>query len=336
MKKTIGMLLVMIIIPCFTSCGIYKNSLYNEALALIDEGDYLTSYEIMEGLNGYRDSEKYADRFMFVPTMITKNRNGEKSSISFLYNEENLNTKIIETYSGGKTDCGEFTYDSHGRLISEVSTDIYGKKSTSKYSYDEYGNCIQHIETNAKGETQISTYTYGADGLTLKTKIAYFDGTESVQLFVHDDDGKLTSSGYNDSNGDYVIFDYQYDRNGNMTRITATHKPTGAQYSHAYTYDMNGNKIKHVYTMTSGKKEITNYTYNNAGWLIEEVYTSAEGEKSTYKYTYDTYGNPIKMVMKADDGTNLIIDIECKLVYIPYDLSDDVKEVHSVGFYVYS
>ena len=61
--------------------------------------------------------------------------------------------------------------------------------------------------------------------------------------------------------------------------------------------------------------------------MIKEVYTQANGEQWIYDFTYDANENLIKEVCNYSDGHTETMEMKYRLVYIPFDLSDDIEYI---------
>ena len=61
--------------------------------------------------------------------------------------------------------------------------------------------------------------------------------------------------------------------------------------------------------------------------MIKEAYTNFDGDKYITDYTYDANGNMTKYVHTGPDGQLYSINAEYKLVYIPYNMTEQIKDI---------
>ena len=107
---------------------------YDEAFALIKQGDDEAAYQIFEELGDYRDAKEQLSFFRYVPTkVLTKNQvYGNTTNIEYLYNEKNLPVKLTKTIDTHTT-VYDYTYDDSGNLTETNHVDNY----RIVYTYDE-------------------------------------------------------------------------------------------------------------------------------------------------------------------------------------------------------
>ena len=153
-------MLICVILAGFVSCD---KSDYNEALELIESGDYEEAYEILKELGDYKDSAELLKNFRFVPSSYVYKElyEGEEYKItaSVSLGEGNLPVQVVLIEDGEKYIC-DYTYDNDGNLIKEVYTDYDGDKSIYDYTYDNYGNLFKKYWSDSEGEYESGELQY--------------------------------------------------------------------------------------------------------------------------------------------------------------------------------
>jgi YD repeat-containing protein len=234
---------------------------------------------------------------------------GAGSSSTYTYPTGGLYATGISTPGGRTTNI---VYDSAGR-IQTVSPPYVNDSSTQEgYSvgYDSYGQVTSRtiVTDLANSETVQTTYAYDSNGnletikpnndTNLATTLDY-DALGNVTM-VTDADARETEFFYGYSGcgscggslGQLVkAIDplnkethYEYDANGNMTKVTLDAGVGGLQRSTSYEYDLNNRLVK-IVSPTGSANEMT-FTYDKIGRLTQR--TSFEGV--TTSYTYDHMG----------------------------------------------
>ncbi len=184
-----------------------------------------------------------------------------------------------------------YTYDAANRLSQITHTQSYYTRAKFVYTRDLLGNITKVDESGSwiSSTVQPTTFTYDAIGRLTKAvypgsktytytydkvgnRLTEVDPSDSF-AFTYDSDDKLTlkDRSYND-------ISYQYDSNGNLVWKTSTNaNPPHPEYNydfenrltrhltqagneHLYTYDGNGNRLKHYFSTA-----VTEYTYDTSG-----------------------------------------------------------------------
>lgn len=170
------------------------------------------------------------------------------------------------------------TFDYANRLIKQVNPD-----STS-ISKTYYPNGLEKTSTDAKGNT--ASYSYDVFGNLIEEKIP-FDKNYQYKKYEYDKNGNVTKmSVSNNVSGEtesYSITEYEY--NGRNMLIAVKNYNDGVIASAVqYVYDESGNKIRE-YTGLN-----TLLTIND----IDDVVSNGDSEYSVEKYEYDYLGNITK------------------------------------------
>ena len=75
---------------------------YNQALALIESGDYASAYALFKELGDYKDSATHLGCFYYVATASTYEEEGDSREVTISYNEDNLPSVIVEKCDNGE------------------------------------------------------------------------------------------------------------------------------------------------------------------------------------------------------------------------------------------
>ena len=215
------------------------------------------------------------------------------------------------------------SYNSHGDLISEISSNPSAEKRTTEFTYDAKGNITNQKElvndvlvTESRREfdgRDVISDTHGSDkNGWYKTTYVYDDNT--ITATEYGTDGKKVSdtvSTYNDY-GDYVkqvttladgtvsyTRECTYDTDGNLTadnyyQLIQGHKRID---NHSYTYNADGLCTKEIHVSTLDGAELSNesytkdisYTMNADGTVASSTAVSSDGNTYRYEYTADSF-----------------------------------------------
>ena len=261
----------------------------------------------------------------------TKNFTWQYDSTGNLYSHEDLvnNQRFV------------YTYDSTGRLVRQQVLNSSKKNIySSQYGYD-LNNNVSRFTSSAGGVSVTENFEYGKDNLASKytypsgktatytydgilrrnTAVVNTDTPINIQYVYRMSDrggqARTTKIGWEHINN--YIYGYEYDANGNITKITRRDKTvanstyeTQQQFAYdelnqliraddlakncteVYNYDNGGNILStKVYPLTWGSlsgvtaTKTTNYTYGDSNWKDK---LTAYGSTPI---TYDAIGNPL-------------------------------------------
>ena len=320
MKKILALLIVLCLLgSCLVACNSAK---YDDALKLIDEGNYTEAYTLLSELGDYKDAKALLASFYYVPVSGTFTEGDETLTVEFLYTEDNLPLRTVErlgdevmytadytyndnldlvkiVYGGGEPGEFVYTYDDERRLIKEEHSYGDGDAYSYEYTYDEDGNCIRSVFWYSDGGCT-TDYTY-EDGILLRTVETYEDGEVYTSDLFYDEAGKLVREEFESQDGLSDTYTYIYDENGNMIEEHDVYSD-GESAVYIYTYDEKGNKL------TANIAYTDNFSYS-------------------YEYTYDENGNLTKLVYTDPDGVIQGWEREYKLVYIPCGITEQIERV---------
>lgn len=184
------------------------------------------------------------------------------------------------------SDYEEYGYDAAGNRTSLRKRDA----QSIAYAYDALGRLTSK---DLPGSTDDVAYTYDLRGLQL-TASSTSGGTLTT---AYDNMGRITSAG-----GKLGAFTYQYDANGNRTRIT---HPDG--YYAAYTHD----GMNRPSTISeNGSTTLVTFAYDTIG--RRTGITRANGADTTY-----AYDNVSRLSQIAQDFANTANDATFTFAYNP-------------------
>ena len=291
-----------------------KKAKYNEALALIEDKKYEDAYKLLKELGDYQDAIDALKHFRFVPTQakieVVYGDMLISQTIAISYDENNFLKQAAYKESMGAQGESEYTvaytYNEKARVTKTVRTESDGTMIVTDYTYDEKDNLIKSVYSNpANGRSTTNEYVYNDQGKIAKETTTYVHEQEggepytstTVTDYIYDEKGNLHKEV-----DPYQIYEYTYDENGNMTKVVVSDAEDGSIYStNVITYDENGKMVKAIGTDSDGKTATTTYSYDENGNLVyglSDPYAGIEGAKGEHKFEY-------------------------KLVYYPFDLSDE-------------
>jgi RHS repeat-associated protein len=235
------------------------------------------------------------------------------------------------------------SYDSTDRLIGTTVTDTTTNSRKAAFEYDfDNSNHISNLTTTTPSGTTSIEYEYRKEDLPIRSEIAdgkkltlSYDGLGRVKATKLNTSTAVwnyyTYHGFTESNKTYTStllrteqnkdfgFKYNYDKNGNMTKLFVGTNTGGTDYTYSateterYYYDALGQLTQVNY---NDRNRRVVYTYDNAGNILSEKTYDISGSTptllttNTYTYgdsswgdlltgynnntfTYDTIGNPL-------------------------------------------
>ncbi len=236
-----------------------------------------------------------------------------------VYQYNSLDKTLVEGAPGGK--ITQKIYDTAGREI-EVRT--YTKGSPEYYyektAYDKAGNITNTKEGKVSG---------GKDSLSSETDFTFDNMNRMTDEYRHIAAGRREHIRYEyDSNGNrtrlleyadqtgekYLEFNYAYDFAGNLTIEDGSYVGSGSQdkavsgyYQKKYTRDYEGNILTEE-QLDGESYQATQYTYDYRNRQLTKIepYTS-DGKTKQTSYVYDKRGNTVsETLMKQGVASTLI------------------------------
>ena len=323
-----------------TSCGeedpsaIDPEKIYNEAIKLLNNGEYEDAYKKFFIIKDMRDVSEYLDRFVWVCGKENfSNASGVyKSYTVHTVNENGYVTETKETNNGGVTYITKYFYetDQGGLLLETVRWQVGTDENVVvSYYYDEYGVLQKQVRWLSYEDSEFDIlYEYDSEGRLIKeiNNSIYMPYTEE---YTYTDDGKLAQSVMIDFYGNTVT-KYEYDKNGFLVKETTNYYDGDGVIT--YEYDANGNLIK----MTEPDGSITEY-YDYRLFYREEIVPSVQNgtvsiipDRVNPEWTSWSDGNAIGVKY---DGKYYVIDKAGKVLAGPFDgLVCPDSEGYAVGF----
>ncbi len=335
MKRIISLLLLACFFTlCLTSCGAMreakKGRQYENALALIKDGEYEQAYALLKEIGDYEDAKKYLSHFRYLPIEVTWEQRDTSESASFSYNDRDLLARLTTTSILGHTDTSEYAYDERGNLskMDGPSYPDYGEnKCTYTNTYDEKGRLSQTVKTVSGKNVATTLYTYDGQGNLTEERTAYhLSGLTYVRTYAYDTAGRLTRYAYSYCDISEADVVYIYDEKGNLIKETKTDK-YGELYTYEYTYDETGNLTKKFCRFYDYTNETYEYAYDKEGKVTKRIYTNPYHDTVTYTYTYDKKNGLVKESFTDGEGYTETATITYTLVYLPRGLPAFFEEM---------
>ena len=189
-----------------------------------------------------------------------------KIAYSFIYTEK--------SFTGGSSGSPEYT----------------AVCASYKYEYDKNNN-LSKLTQSVMGFDWAVSYTYDKDNRPLAATLA--NGAKIINQY----DGIGRLSGRSIKNGSSTVsqiqLSYVSGTNGTTTLVKSYRNGSDAKYN--YDYDANGNitKIWRGSSTFENADEKFSYEYDSMNQLVREnlYYGENNSANSTYTYAYDSYGN---------------------------------------------
>lgn len=202
--------------------------------------------------------------------------------------------KTISKYSsdGMLQQVIECTYDDNDLTL---SCDVVESGERYIFSYDMFGRIIDEKAINSNG-VLINWESLDKDGNKAADMEYNNDGTIYMGYqYQYDESGNKTKYINHATDGSY--YEEDYDENGN--EIKTTYYGTGGSIERSvlydYEYDFNGNIIVKNITNSDGWTYRVEYEYDASGNNIKETTYDADGVVMCwYEYEYDVYGNMVR------------------------------------------
>lgn len=248
----------------------------------------------------------YDENGKLIKEVVTKEDNSsDKSYVSlceYSYDEFGNCTRDYTEWSDGDSTERKYsyTYDGNGNILTKTD-DTNGDVYT--YTYDENGNVL----TENADDSYVVSYVYDDAGNILSKKKEFL-GYTSVETWEYsydnngnkvfrkhtDEEGKIKEATYKyDTAGnlleerDALIGnrDYEFDKNGNLTREVWYGEADEIMFDTQYTYNDKNElvKTKGLINLDGGHSYEITYTYEYKGnqRIVTEHYTESDGDEQT-------------------------------------------------------
>ena len=245
----------------------------------------------------------------------------------------------------GNTTLSTNTYDEYGRL----SCVTYGNGFKTIYTYDSLDrvSTIRQKANEDAAETLVYEFVYNGEGdlyelRNYKILRATFFEYDHAGRCMASTEKSITVSGGAVSYGATVSgYEYRYDNNNNLSRLTCN--VAGRDFSTVYTYDgdnrastatlHNGKVITNIYdalgrlttrrlALAGNYNTTLTYVSNADGTQTTLLSTYKNGSDSAYSYTYDANGN-ITRIAQGGTAVDYIYDGANQLVRENNDFTDE-------------
>lgn len=343
--KKVAAILAVVAVLCgvarFAIGAIKKNSAYNDAVALIEQGKYEEAIEAFTALDGYKDSAEQiqsaknsiadmerATEYDRAIQLLESGKSENENEAYYLLMElgdyqdaKNLLTHF--TYVCIASDNTRYEYDSSGNLVEKD----YGS-SSHLYEY-ENGHVVW--EGQSKGDWSAKTYTYYPNGI-LKSKSGAVTYTQSGvvtnETVYYNERGWPEAAIYTKDDEPDVHktwnFTYTFSDDGLITELFYSFQDYGETQviTQAVDFTEYGGFLSDIQFSSLNDSAILSIT--NANKTRTEVYTLARGssymrKNSEVSFVYDSNGKIISKTTRYpqsnqeitehysyDDGGNLI------------------------------
>jgi len=189
-------------------------------------------------------------------------------------------------------------YNQKGQLIFEM----FGGESGSEYTYDSKGRKVKDVSIMHSQRSSVSKFRY-LDNDSL-SKIDVFTPDEKLKFTIH---VVYNKAGQNDkdlcvnADGSVKFWDeYTYNKNGNISKWLRYNPDSTLQSKVVYEYDQQGREIKNTCSGELGGTYCSKY--NEKGLKIEETAYNTDDKLFLWLkvYSYDESGRITKIVEYND------------------------------------
>ena len=318
-----AVLVIFMIASLLTACreeetidGRSKETVYQEALDYLEDGNYTEAYKNFKRLGNYSDAAEYAARFHYLPISYAVNMDDGSGDViqntSVTYNSSDMPVSAI-IMDGSREYRYEYKYDSSGNLIEKISHAPDGKHVYT-YTYED-GLCIYDVHTTPDGEVSRMDYTYNSKDQLIGVV------WKQTELPLPEEGSDVEP----DPSVNTYNITFEYDKNGRCVKDTIVYGDGTTDYC-SYTYDGNGNVTKMVYGSTSGYIYYSyTTTYDSSNMPTKKVYTQGS-EQMTHTFTYNESRTEVKVNTVSFDGENMLTTCKYRLAYIESDITDQQIE----------
>ena len=362
MKRFLSLfVLSCLLLACLVSCNnITPDTDGNEAPEnSLKESYYGVPVKIVMTYSNENTSDADADGETDSYEVAPQRRN---HSNEVFYNEKNLPVKHVVTYDNGDQIVFDFEYDDKNNLIRKASSisekllyeykyiydesnnlikklySLQGSNYVYEYAYDENNNLIYDSSFEEWRDTKIvKRYTYDNNGNLVKYEYSTTYDYFNVTTYVYNSEGQLIKAIETNGDGNYTIgkHEFTYAADGNLIKKVFT---CGDQTKmREYSYDARGNLSMEIYKVVHSNGSVYSltdeYQYDEKNNLTRHVHTDNAGSQYVYEYTYDEYGNTVKRVYTNPDGWVQTVTVEYNMVYIPFELSDEILDLFTLEYY---
>lgn len=323
----VPILTIILVAAVIISGMMKKNDAYDNALALMDAGQYEEAITAFTSLDGYKDSAEqihlaeaaiaeleraaeleatYNNAIQLLQSNVSANENEAYHILTELGDYKDA-TELLTKFQyqviaeEGLLDSREYLmfyeYDDRGLLTEKQ----YDGGATLSYRYNEDGKLVREIGSQNWDTTD---YQYNDNGIISRIKHAQARTVSSGNIDYlttdYDDNGNPIKI-QNDLEGCAWTFVYHYAADGTIASVDCTVRRTNQEYSTTVNLVDNGWELYHtptdwglIFKETNGN-QITTYAFIIS--YIEGLVTAKSGVCE-----FDAYGNPIQETMFDKQG----------------------------------
>lgn len=324
MKKILSFILLTCMALTLIACAKAdpKEEKYAEANKLLEQGDYEAAYALFKKLGDYKDAEKKASYFRYMPTghYVEYFYDGEEETATYTItlNEQNLPATIVEEYNDGYKHTCNYTYNKFGLVEHLECSDTEGAKFSYVATFDANGNYINETITDEDGNVRKFDYTYNEKGQQVKVVTTNAPDTYHSYTIEYDEQGRESKVTYVYEDGTYVE-EITYNKEGKISNSSAD--MNGGKSSRNYHYDEKGRLIEIIHKEDGEDVGFNKITYNDKDKILKE-HIRIDDYDYTKNYEYDEKGNAVKVTYSDTEGDSDITTSTYTLVYLPFEYTE--------------
>lgn len=328
MKKTLSIMLVVLLLLSLTACGkkaekpsdttttttvpaVPEDENYVAAMAKLEEGNWQEAYDLFKASADPRAAEEL-EKFAFVPTTVTrKSSNGRDLVDTYTYDERgNLlsdSTKGDYSWTMETDNATTYTYDEQNRKLSYTYYSKGKAQTVLTYTYDADGHMLTQTEQDVDGVLVFrADYTYDEKGNELTCRKWYNEERESENsdmVYTYDAQNRLLTRTVTYEGEEPTVYTYVYEEDGTYRYFYDYHYE-GDVYTNTYWYDTEDRIVKHevLNKDTDQVEEYYENRYDEKGNDVyhRSVYYGVEAVRTT---TYNEQGQVLVAENKKDGET---------------------------------
>lgn len=269
----VPILVAVIVAVVLVSDMVKKNNAYNEALVLLDAGEYEESIEAFTALGSFKDcpDQIRAAKYEYALALLDAGEYDEAIDVFTALGEYKDCAKQIELATNAKIEAEriaelEKQYNHAIELLSQDSNESDNEAYWLFVELGDYKDATSYVED----------FQY----LLIESQRI---GSDWERHYSYDDYGRITSQ----NGGGVYDYTYTYYDDGTYSISNGY----GIDY-----YNSNGEQIRHIFT--NGEELICEWEYSDDG-MTKTCIASSDGEiRWTKKYEVDEYNN----ILIMDDG----------------------------------
>ena len=274
----VPILAVIIVAVVFVSGMVKKNNAYDDALALMDAGQYEEAIAAFSALDGYKDSAEqirlavntieeqvraaeletnYNNAIQLLESDVSANENEAYNILMGLGDYKNAKEllasfqyqMIAEEFIGDNGYMRYCEYDKKGFLLEKIydfdKSPSYSDGAAISYQYNEAGKLIKETGVQSWSTTE---YWYNENGMLNKVKdVQSRSSTGEVRYLTTDYDNNGNPIRIDDDfNGGVWTFNYNYEEDGTLSTVDCTRSLTNREDSITVNLAENGWELYHT------------------------------------------------------------------------------------------